>query len=88
MFLISILTRDKPTSKFTEPRARLQMEAHRGTWVAQSVKRPTSAQVPGFKPRIGLRADTSEPGACFTFCVSLSLCPSPAHALSLKNKSK
>ena len=36
-----------------------------------------------FKPRVGLHADSSEPGACFRFCVSLSLCPSPAHALSL-----
>ena len=44
----------------------------------------------GFEPRVGLCADRSEPGACFGFCVSLSLCPSPAHALSLslslKNK--
>ena len=59
----------------------------RGAWVAQSVKRPTSAQVMisvcGFELRIGLCADSSEPGACFQFCVSLSLCPSPAHALSL-----
>ena len=36
----------------------------------------------GFEPRIGLCADGSEPGACFGFCVSLSLCPSPAHARS------
>ena len=36
-----------------------------------------------FKPRVELCADSSEPGACFRFCVSLSLCPSPAHALSL-----
>ena len=33
-----------------------------------------------FEPRVGLCADSSEPGACFGFCVSLSLCPSPAHA--------
>uniref|UniRef100_A0A673U8R3 Small ribosomal subunit protein bS18m n=1 Tax=Suricata suricatta TaxID=37032 RepID=A0A673U8R3_SURSU len=26
---------------------------------------------------------SSEPGACFWFCVSFSLCPSPSHALSL-----
>ena len=40
------------------------------------------------EPCMGLCADSSEPGACFRFCVSLSLCPSPAHALylSLKNK--
>ena len=36
-----------------------------------------------FEPRVGLCADSSEPGACFWFCVSLSLCPSPIHALSL-----
>ena len=36
-----------------------------------------------FQPRVGLWADGSEPGACFRFCVSLSLCPSPVHALSL-----
>ena len=59
----------------------------RGAWVAQSVKRPTSARSrsrgPEFEPRVGLWADGSEPGACFRFCVSLSLCPSPVHALSL-----
>ena len=36
-----------------------------------------------FEPRVGLWADGSEPGACFRFCVSLSLCPSPVHAPSL-----
>ena len=36
-----------------------------------------------FEPRVGLWADSSEPGACFRFCVSFSLCPSPIHALSL-----
>ena len=36
-----------------------------------------------FEPRVGLWADGSEPGACFWFCVSLCLCPSPVHALSL-----
>ena len=41
-----------------------------------------------FEPRVGLWADGSEPGACFRFCVSLSLCPSPVHAcLSLSQKS-
>ena len=37
-----------------------------------------------FKPHIGVCADSSEPGACLKFCVSLSLCPSPALSLSLK----
>ena len=37
----------------------------------------------GLEPRVGLCADSSEPGACFRFCVSLSLCPSPAWALPL-----
>ena len=39
-----------------------------------------------FQPCVGLCADGSEPGACFWFCVSLSLCPSPTHALSLSQK--
>ena len=26
-----------------------------------------------FEPRVGLCADSSEPGACFRFCVALSL---------------
>ena len=36
-----------------------------------------------FEPRVGLCADSSEPGACFTFCVSFSLCPSLTRTLSL-----
>ena len=43
-----------------------------------------------FEPRVGLRADSSEPGSCFGFWVSLSLCPFPplvlCLSLSLKNK--
>ena len=32
-----------------------------------------------FGPHVSVRlcADSSEPGACFRFCVSFSLCPSP-----------
>ena len=41
-----------------------------------------------FEPHVGLCADSSEPGARFGFCVSLSLCPCPALTLSLKNKIK
>ena len=38
----------------------------------------------GFEPHVGLCADSSEPGACFGFWVSLSLCPSPTvRALTL-----
>ena len=54
----------------------LRAEKQRGAWVAQSVRRPTSAQVRisrfvSSSPRVGLWADSSEPGACFGFCVSL-----------------
>ena len=42
--------------------------------------------VRGFEPRVRLWADGSEFGACFRFCVSLSLCPSRVHALSLSQK--
>ena len=60
-----------------------------GAWVAQSAERPTSAQVMvlqfvGSSPSLGsVLTSCSEPGACFGFCVSLSLSPSSAHALSL-----
>ena len=44
--------------------------------------------VPEFETRIRLYADSSEPGACFGFCVSLFLCPlHHTLCLSLKNKS-
>ena len=36
-----------------------------------------------FEPCIGLCADSLQPGACFKFYVSLSLCSSPTQALSL-----
>ena len=36
-----------------------------------------------FETHMGLCADSPEPGACFKFYVSFSLCPSPAHALFL-----
>ena len=41
-----------------------------------------------FEPRVGLCADSSDPGAYFGFCVSPSLCSSPARALSLSFKNK
>ena len=44
--------------------------------MAQTVERPTLAQVmmiavPEFEPGVRLCVDSSEPGACFRFCVSL-----------------
>ena len=42
-----------------------------------------------FEPHVGLYADSSEPGVCLGFCVSLSRCPPPlilCLSLSLKNK--
>ena len=61
---------------------------HLGHQVAQLVKLMTSAQVVDltaceFKSHVGLWADSSEPGACFAFCVSLSFCPSVACTLTL-----
>ena len=52
----------------------------RSAWVAQLVERLTSAQVMisrlvSSSPTSGSGADSLEPGACFGFCVSLSLCP-------------
>ena len=67
--------------------------ANRGAWGAQSVKRLTlyfgsghDLTVHGFEPRIGPRAGSAEP-AWDSLCLSLFLCPSPAHARSLsRNK--
>ena len=63
-------------------------EPKRGAWVAQSVKRLTldfgsghDLTVRGFKPCMGLCADSAE--ACLGFSLSLSLCSSPTHSLSL-----
>ena len=67
----------------------LKREGGQGTWVAQSVERPTLAQVMiswfvSSTPRVGLCADSSESGDCFGFCVSLSLPGSPPlYTLSL-----
>ena len=60
----------------------------RGAWVAQSVGHLTSAKVMiswsvGSSPASG-----SVLSACFGFCVSLSLFPSPARALSLSKVNK
>ena len=41
-----------------------------------------------FESRVELCADSSEPEACFGFCVSLSLCSFPTRALSLCLKNK
>ena len=63
-----------------------------GAWMAELVKRPTSAQVviswfAGSRPMLGsvLTAQSLEPASD---SVSLSLCPSPTRGLSpfLKNK--
>ena len=59
----------------------------RGAWVAQSVKLRLQPghdlTVREFEPHVGLCVDSPEPGACFGFCVSPSLCPSLTHAMSL-----
>ena len=58
-----------------------------GAWVAQSVKRPTSSGhdliVCEFEPRVRLCADSLESGACFGFCVSLSLSLRLPHSRSV-----
>ena len=63
-----------------------------GAWVAQSVKRPTLAQVMisqfvSSSPALDsvLTARSLEPASD---CVSLSLCPSPIHTLSLSKINK
>ena len=57
----------------SEKNSYCQKNTSRGTWVAQSLKCPTLAQVMidltvhGFEPSVGLCADSSEPGAYFRF---------------------
>ena len=53
------------------------------SWLSVRLQPGHDLAVREFEPCAGLWADGSEPGACFRFCVSLSLCPSPVHALSL-----
>ena len=67
---------------------KLWLKRRGGARGAQSVEHPDFGSghdltAHEFEPRVGPCADSSEPGACFRVCVSLSLCPSPAHALSL-----
>ena len=62
-----------------------------GAWGARSVKRPTFSpgrdlEVHGFELHVGLCADSSKPGACFGFRVSLSLPLPCSRSVSLKNK--
>ena len=64
---------------------KLNQKWHRGAWVAQSGKRLTSGHdlaVREFEPRVRFCADSSERGACFGFCVSLSPPRPSAHILS------
>ena len=72
------------------PATLLEMQAPRGTWGASSVKRPTSDQGMISRFRVssppwgpGLTAQSLKPAFD---SVSPSLCPSPAHAQSHKNK--
>ena len=63
-----------------------------GAWVAQLVGRDFGSShyllVRGFEPHVRACADGSEPKSCFGLCVSLVLCPSPTHALSLSKINK
>ena len=59
-----------------------------GAWVAQSVEHPTSAQVMislpvSSSPESDSVLTAQSLGARFGFCVSLSLCPSSTHVLSI-----
>ena len=66
---------------------RARRDGCRGSCLAQSVKNLMGSghdlTVCGFKPHAGLCADSSEPGACFGFCLPLSL-PHPClHSVSV-----
>ena len=72
---------------------KINKSGNRGAWVVQSIEHPTLAQVMiswfvGSSPASGsvLPAQSLEP-ASDSVSSSLSLCPSPIYALSLKNLS-
>ena len=60
-------------------------------WLSQSSVRlrlRSYLNVCEFEPHVRLCADSSEPGACFRFCVCVSLSPSLTHALPLSVSQK
>ena len=77
-----------PVTLWEEITPPVNTDKPRGTWVAQSVKCLTSAQVMISWLVSSSPADSSEPGTYFRFCVSLSLCPAPACILSLSFKNE
>ena len=80
---VTIVSGQKHSGKF-EARTnslKIVIVVFRGAWVAQLVKRPTSAQVM-ISWFMSLRP--TKPGASFGFCVSLSLSVPPLLMLSLK----
>ena len=50
------------------------------SWLSIHLGSSHDLKVHEFQPCVGLCATSSEPGACFRFCVSFSLSPSPTHA--------
>ena len=66
--------------------SKLKISQQWGIWVAQLVTRLTGSgqdlTVHEFKPHVRLRADSSEPGASFRFCVSFCLNLPCLHSVS------
>ena len=59
------------------------VKSHKGRLGGSDFGSGHDLTVHGLEPHMGLCADSSEPGACFRFCVSLSLCPSFCLSFSL-----
>ena len=53
------------------------------SWLGVRLQPGHDLAVREFEPRVGLWADGSEPGACFRFCVSLSVSAPPLFMLFL-----
>ena len=58
------------------------------SWLSIRLGLSHDLAVPEFEPQGKLCANSSEPGACFGFCISLSLCSSPTCSLSLSLSQK
>ena len=82
--------RERPAEDFFDQTSKFM--GHLGGSVAEASNFRFSHDltVREFEPRVGLRAGSSEPGACFGFCVSLAFClfPSCTLSLSLSHKNK
>ena len=79
-----------PYRQLTQVNANVKISSSAGcAWVAQAIKclsdfgSGRALTVCGLEPRVGLCADSLEPGSCFRFCLPLSLPLPHSHSVCL-----